>query len=144
MLAQPTQLLMRAPLLPAAERERLLYGYNDSAAEFPAERCVHELFAARAAACPASIAVQFGEECLSYAELDRRANQLASLLLQRLGAAPCGRRVAVAVERSIDLLVALLGVLKAGCAYVPLEPAHPQARLRHILEDAAVAALITD
>ena len=145
MLADPAQPLWRAALLPAAERARLLYGCNDTARDFPRERCLHELLEARAAAQPGAIAVRFADEELSYETLHARANQLAALLLARLDGRPVsGRRVAVALERSTDLLVALLAVLKAGCAYVPLEPKHPVARLRHILTDAGVAALLTD
>jgi amino acid adenylation domain-containing protein len=135
--------LARIPYLPAAERERLLYTYNDSAHDFPRARCIHELIAAQARAHPEAVAVEFGAERLSYAALEAGSNQLATLLRERLGGRG-GCRVAVAVERSAQLPAALLAVLKAGCAYVPLEPAHPEARLRHILEDAGVAALITD
>ena len=135
----------RLEYLPPAERARVLSEFNRTATDFPRERCVHELVAARAAAQPQALAVQCGTESVSYADLERRANQLAALLLARLGApAAAGRRVAVGIERSVDMLVALLAVLKAGCAYVPLEPSHPAARLRHIVSDAGIVALITD
>jgi len=135
----------RLEYLPPPERARVLTEFNRTAADFPRERCVHELVSARAAAQPQALAVQCGGEALSYADLERRANQLAALLLARLGApAAAGRRVAVGIERSADMLVALLAVLKAGCAYVPLEPSHPAARLRHIVSDAGIVALITD
>src|SRR4029077_10975697 len=135
----------RLEYLPPAERARGLSEFNRSAADFPRERCVHELVSARAAVQPQALAVQCGAEALSYADLERRANQLAALLLARLGAAAAaGRRLAVGIERSGDMLVALLAVLKAGCAYVPLEPSHPAARLRHIVSDAGIVALITD
>ncbi len=145
LVADAAQPLARLPYLPATERERVLYGYNDSAQEFPRDELIHELIAARARAHPEAVAVECGAERLSYGALEAHAARLAALLRERLGArAVPGCRVAVAVERSAQLPVALLGVLKAGCAYVPLEPSHPRARLRYILEDAGVAALITD
>ncbi len=140
--AQP---LARIAYLSAAERERVLYTYNASGQDFPREKCIHELIAAQARAHPDDVAVACGAERVTYAALEAGCNQLATLLRERLGArAAAGCRVAVAVERSAQLPVALLAVLKAGYAYVPLEPGHPSARLRHILEDAGIAALITD
>jgi amino acid adenylation domain-containing protein len=145
LVADATQPMARIPYLPAAERERLLYAYNDSARDFPRECCIHDLIAAQARARPEAVAVECGDERLSYGALESGANRLAALLRERLGArAAPGCRVAVAVERSASLPVALLAVLKAGCAYVPLEPSHPEARLRHILEDAGIVALVTD
>jgi amino acid adenylation domain-containing protein len=132
------------PYLPAAVRQQLLVGHNRTAAELPAECCVHRLFEAQAAQSPRAIAAQFGADSLTYQELDRRANRLAGLLLQRMGGVGAERLVGIAVERSLDMVVAMIAVLKAGCAYVPLDPTHPPARLRYILDDARVSALITD
>ena len=103
---------------------------------------VHDLVAAQARRRPGARAVVYGDESLSYAELERRANRLANHLLTRTGGA--GKLVGIALDRSAGMLVALLAVLKAGCAYVPLDPKHPSARLAHILNDAGVAALILD
>jgi amino acid adenylation domain-containing protein len=103
---------------------------------------VHALFEAQAAARPDALAASCGELELTYAELERRANQLAQYIQARTGGS--GKLVGIALERSLDMLVALLATLKAGCAYVPLDPKHPPARLRHILDDAGVAALIVD
>jgi amino acid adenylation domain-containing protein len=106
---------------------------------------VHALIEATAGANASRVAAQFGPTMLTYAELDARVNRLANYLLGKIGpAAPPGRRIGVSVERSLEMLVALLAVLKAGCAYVPLDPMHPAARLRHILGEAEVAALISD
>ena len=144
-VADAAQPLAGIAYLSAAERERLLYTYNDSAHDFPRTQCIHELIAAQARAHPEAVAVECGAEQVSYGALEQRCTQLAALLRERLGTrAASGCRVAVAVERSIELPVALIAVLKAGCAYVPLDPGHPPARLRYILEDAGVAALITD
>jgi amino acid adenylation domain-containing protein len=143
-VADATQPLCHASCLPPAERRRLLIGVNDTAADYPRDACVHQLIEAQAASTPAAIAARFGDETLSYEALNARANQLANVLAERLVGAKTGRLIGVSVDRSLDMLVALLAVLKAGCAYVPLDPLHPAARLRHILGEAEVAALISD
>jgi len=144
-VADPSQTLERVSYLPVAERERLLFDYNRTAAEFPRGLCVHQLFEARAAERPQAVAAQFRDESLTYQALNQRANRIADALLRRIGHDGSRQRlVGIAVERSLDMLAALLAVWKAGCAYVPLDPGHPAARLRHILSDANVAALITD
>jgi amino acid adenylation domain-containing protein len=137
--AQP---LSAASCLPAAERAALLERMNDTAVDYPRDRAVHRLIEAQARSTPRAIAAQFGDEQLDYQTLDRRANQLANVLRERIKTA--GKLVGVSVERSLDMLVALIAVMKAGCAYVPLDPMHPAARLRYILDEAQVAALISD
>ena len=102
---------------------------------------MHELFEEQVREDPDAIAVVFEDEQLSYAELNRRANQLAHYL-RELGVKP-DDRVAICVERSLEMIVALLAVLKAGGAYVPLDPAYPHERLRFMLEDTAPVALLT-
>jgi amino acid adenylation domain-containing protein len=144
LVADASQPLSRLPLLPEPQRRRLLLEYNSTAADFPRDSCIHELIAARAAVHPQAIAVHSAGESLTYAALERRSDQIAALLLERLGARGSGRRIGVACERSADMLLALIGVLKSGCAYVPLDPAHPPARLRHIAQDAGLAGLVTD
>ena len=143
-VADAARAVVLMPYLPATIRQQLLTGWNRTDAKLPAECCVHRLFEAQAAQSPRAIAAQFGGETLSYEELDRRANRLAGHLLRRIGGTGAERLVGIAIERSLDMLVAMIAVLKAGCAYVPLDPSHPPARLRYILEDARVSALITD
>jgi amino acid adenylation domain-containing protein len=144
-VADATQPLSRASSIPAPEREELLVRMNATAADYPRERSVHALIELQAKATPRAIAAQFGGEQCDYQTLDQRANQLANVLRERLGGTPiAGKLVGVSVERSIDMLVALLAVMKAGCAYVPLDPLHPAARLRYILGEAKVVALISD
>ena len=143
-VADASQSMSRASCVPSGDLQ-LLMRINGTAADFPRDRTVHELIEAQANATPNEIAVQFGEETLTYQALDRRANQLANLLRERItGADKSGRLVGVSIDRSLDMLVALVAVLKAGCAYVPLDPMHPAARLRYILGEAEVAALISD
>lgn len=133
------------PYMPAAEFKRLTQDVNATAVSFARDRTVNQLFEAQAAATPTAQAVQFGESILTYEALNRRANQLANVLLQKLQtSANSERLVGVSMERSLEMLIALIAVHKAGCAYVPLDPSHPPARLRHILGEAEVVALISD
>jgi non-ribosomal peptide synthetase component F len=128
-------------LLTEAERRQLLAEWNETRADYPRDRCVHELFAARAASAPGSVAVTYEDERLTYAELDARANQLAHRL-RKLGVGP-ESLVAVSIERSLEMVVGVLGVLKAGGAYVPLDPSYPRERLAYILESARPQVLLT-
>jgi len=122
------------PLLTGPERQALVE-WNDTAAEYAGAACLHELVAAQAARAPDAIAVTAGESELSHRELDRRAAALAGRL-RALGVGP-GVAVGVLIERSLEMVVALLGVLRAGGAYLPLDPAHPPERLAAALADAA-------
>jgi len=136
----PDTAVSRLPLLNQAERQQLLVEWNQTTAEFPQQRCWHELFEAQAARTPTRPAVRFGDQQLSYGELNERANQLAHHL-RRLGVGPDGL-VGLCVERSAEMLVALLGILKAGGAYVPLNADNPKPRLAQQL--AGAVALITE
>ncbi len=129
----------RAALLSEAERRQLIEHSGPAPSAYP-RRCVHELISATAARCGERVAVQCGESELSYAELERRANQLA----HRLGELGVGPEVSVAVclERSVDVVVALLGVLKAGGAYVPIDPGYPAARQALMRSDSDARVLI--
>ncbi|MBV6325447.1 amino acid adenylation domain-containing protein, partial [Duganella sp. HSC-15S17] len=127
-------------MLPAAERRLLLADYNDSAADSPREQLLHRLFEQQAAARPDAVALDCAGRRLSYGELDRRANGLARRLLA-LGVRP-DDRVAICAERGVEMVLAMLAVLKAGAAYVPLDPAYPAARLDYMLADCAPAALL--
>ena len=130
----------QAPILTAAEREQLVAGWNDTAVAVP-EATLPQLFAAQAAATPDAVAVCGDAAAVSYAELDARANRLARHL-QEMGAGP-EQVVAVAMERSPGLVTALLGVLKAGAAYLPVDPGYPAQRIAFMLADAAPACVIT-
>ena len=141
MVADDTQTVDQLPMLSESERHRVLYEWNDTKTEFPSDKCVHELFEAQVEKTPDATAVVFEDATLSYAELNIRANRLAHYL-RELGVKP-DDRVAICVERSLEMIVALMAVLKAGGAYVPLDPAYPIERLRFMLEDAAPVALLT-
>ena len=120
----------------------MLEEWNRTAAEVPADRCIHELFEAQAARAPGAVAVRFEEESLTYRELNERANQLAHSLRRR-GVGP-EVRVGICLESSLEMVVSILAVLKAGGAYVPLDPRYPAERLAFMLADADVAVLVTE
>ncbi|MDT1101739.1 non-ribosomal peptide synthase/polyketide synthase [Pseudomonas aeruginosa] len=127
--------------LAAAERYQLLEGWNATAAEYPLQRGVHRLFEEQVERTPTAPALAFGEERLDYAELNRRANRLAHALIERgVGA---DRLVGVAMERSIEMVVALMAILKAGGAYVPVDPEYPEERQAYMLEDSGVQLLLS-
>ncbi|MET0396369.1 MAG: amino acid adenylation domain-containing protein, partial [Longimicrobiaceae bacterium] len=140
MAADPARRIGEASLLRGAERVQLLEEWTDTARAYP-DLCLHELVAAQAARTPGAVALVAGDESLSYAELEARSNQLARHL-HGLGAGP-EVRVGVCAERSPELVVALLAVLKAGAAYVPLDPSYPAERLAYMLEDSGVPVLLT-
>ena len=129
------------PLLTAAEKHQLLIEWNDTDAEFPADRCVHQLFESQVEQTPEAVAIVCNGQRLTYAELNRNANQLAHHL-QAQGVKP-ETLVGICLERSAEMIVAMLGVLKAGGAYVPLDPAYPLERLAFMLEDSGAMILIT-
>ncbi len=129
------------PMLTAAEAELTLRVWNDTAADLP-EASLPELFAARAAAHPDAVALTYGGEDLTYRELDERADRLARHLAD-LGAGP-GTFVGLCLERGAHAVTALLAVLKAGAAYVPLDPGYPADRLAYMIGDAGVGLLVTE
>jgi amino acid adenylation domain-containing protein len=138
--ADPECRLSRLPLLSDAERHQLLVEWNDTAVDYPHE-CVHELFEAQAARTPDAVAVVFEGRRLSYGELNARANRLAHHLIA-LGVGP-EVLVGICVERSAEMVIGLLAILKAGGAYVPLDPKWPPDRVRLVVEDARLAAIVT-
>jgi amino acid adenylation domain-containing protein len=140
-VADPEQRLADLPLLTETERQQLLIKWNDTKTDNPQDLCIHQIFEAQAERTPDAIAVVFEAEQLTYAELNRRANQLAHHL-RTLGVGP-EVLVAICVERSLEMIIGLLGILKAGGAFVPLDPAYPKERLAFMLKDAQVPALLT-
>ncbi|MBV9061151.1 MAG: amino acid adenylation domain-containing protein, partial [Pseudonocardiales bacterium] len=139
MTADPGQPVAQLPVLTAAEREQLLVEWNDTFGEIPAAT-VAVLFAAQVARTPDVVAVVAGDGQLSYAELDERANRLARVLIGR-GIGP-EQFVGLALPRSVDMVVALWAVVKAGAAYVPIDPKHPAARIGFICADANPAVVL--
>ncbi|HSF42888.1 MAG TPA: amino acid adenylation domain-containing protein, partial [Thermoanaerobaculia bacterium] len=140
--ARPESRLSELPLLEEAERRQILLDWNRTAAEYPRDTPVHRLVLRWAESEPARVAIEDGDREITYGELAERAGRLAARL-RSLGVGP-ESRVGFCLERSADLGVAMLGILAAGGAYVPLDPGYPQERLAFMLEDAAVAAVITE
>jgi amino acid adenylation domain-containing protein len=128
-------------LLGEAERTLVLEEWNRTAADVPADRCIHELFEAQAARTPDAVALEFEGETLCYGALNARANRLAHHLAG-LGVG-LETRVGICLERGPEMIVAVLAVLKAGGAYVPLDPSYPAERLAYVMADAAVPVLVT-
>jgi|GEM_PF-865664 len=127
--------------LPEQEISLLLDGFNDTAEEFSKEHCIHELFEARAAQAPDSTALIFAGREMSYGALAERSRRLA-IYLQTQGMGP-DRLVAVCMDRSADMIVAVLGVLGAGAAYLPIDPHNGEDRIRYMLTDGGVSLLLT-
>ena len=143
MVADPAQALGRLPLLSQTERWQLLEKWNDTQVAYPQGHCLHELIEAQVERTPDAIAVVVdGGETLTYAQLNARANRLARHL-RTLGVGAPDARVAVCAERSAEMVVALLAVLKAGAAYVPLDPTYPADRLAYMLRDSAPSVVLT-
>jgi amino acid adenylation domain-containing protein len=140
-VADPDKRLSDLPLLTDDEKRRLLVEWNDTKADYPREKCIHELFEAQAACTPEAVAVMWGNQKRTYRELNARANQLAHHL-RKLGVGP-EVMVGICVERSLEMAVGLLGILKAGGAYVPLDPEYPKERLQFMLEDTQAPVLLT-
>ncbi|MGZ4164352.1 MAG: amino acid adenylation domain-containing protein, partial [Tumebacillaceae bacterium] len=128
------------PLLTAKEHQQLIFEFNDTVAEYP-QACLHELFEEQVEKQPDALAVVFEEERLTYAELNARVNQLAHYL-RSYGIGP-ESVVGICVEKSLDMVVGLLGIVKSGAAYAPLDPAYPKERLEFMLQDAQVPVLLT-
>ncbi|MEW1847192.1 amino acid adenylation domain-containing protein [Nonomuraea angiospora] len=140
-VADPDAPVSRFDILGEKERQEILTSWNDTAAAHPTDRFIHELFQDQARRTPEATAVVCDRTTLTYAELNTRANRLAHLLLAE-GVRP-EDRVAVALPRSCDHMVALLAILKAGAAYLPIDPGYPAHRIAYMLDDARPAALLT-
>lgn len=136
----PGQRLYELPLLSAADRQQVLLEWNRTAKDYQGQ-CLHEMFEQQVERTPEALAVVFEREQIAYRSLNERANQLAHYL-RRLGVGP-ETLVGVCLERSLEMVVALLAVLKAGAAYVPLDPEYPRERLSFMMEDAQASVLLT-
>jgi len=135
------QPVARLPLLSEEEKQQLLVEWNYSVADYPQDKCIHQLFEEQVERTPDAVAVVFEQQQLTYLQLNQRANQLAHHL-QSQGVGP-EVLVGICLERSVSMVVGLLAILKAGGAYVPLDPNYPQERLSYMLADAAVEVLLT-
>ena len=139
--ANPQQKRSQLPLLTEPERQQLLFEWNDTERNYPQDKCIHQLFEAQVEQTPDSIAVVFEEQELTYLELNTKANQLAHYL-QTLGVKP-EVIVGICVERSLEMVIGLLAILKTGGTYIPLDPNYPQERTAFILEQTQASVLLT-
>jgi amino acid adenylation domain-containing protein len=140
-VANPSARISEQPLLADVERRRILSEWNDTTIDYPRDLCIHQLIEQQVERTPEAIAVVFEEEQISYRELNARANQLAHYLRsQGIGGQA---RVGILLERSIELLVGLTAILKAGATYVPLDPSYPEERLSLMSRDAGLSILLT-
>ena len=141
MVANPEQRISELAILTEAERRQLLVEWSGTEKDYSKDKCIHELFEEQVEKTPDAIAIVFEQRRISYRELNRRANQVAHYLRkQGVGAETL---VALGMKRSIEMIIGQLGVLKAGAAYVPLDPEYPRERLAFILQDTRAAALLT-
>ena len=138
--ADPAQPIASIPLMAESEKQLVTRTWNQTEIQLP-DLCIHQLFEKRVALTPDAVAVVTGDEQLTFAELNQRANQLAHAL-RRHGVGP-ERIVGISVEKSVDMVVGLLGVLKAGGVYAPIDPAYPPERIDYILKDAGIQILLT-
>ncbi|MEM9148993.1 MAG: amino acid adenylation domain-containing protein [Cyanobacteria bacterium P01_F01_bin.3] len=136
-----SQPVTQLPMLSDMDRQQLLVAWNNTQLVYPKHLCIHQLFEQQVKQTPDALALVFENQQLTYRELNQRANQLAHYL-QRLGVG-AEVKVGLCVERSVDMVVGLLATLKAGGAYIPLDPSHPASRIQCVLEDAQITVLIT-
>ncbi|HCC07991.1 MAG TPA: hypothetical protein DEP72_07555 [Clostridiales bacterium] len=128
-------------ILTTAEKNELLYKFNDTYADYPRDKVIHELFEEQAEKTPDNIALVFEEQQMTYRELNEKANQLARVLREK-GVGP-DKLVGIMVHRSLEMIVGIFAVLKAGGAYVPIDPEYPEERIKYMLSDANVSILLT-
>ncbi|HEX7770988.1 MAG TPA: condensation domain-containing protein, partial [Pyrinomonadaceae bacterium] len=138
---EPAHRVLQLELLTDTERQTLIEVWNQTQADYPTDKCLHEIFEEQSARTPDAVALVFDDQYLSYGQLNARANQLAHHL-RKIGVGP-ETLVGILSERGIEMLVGVLGVLKAGGACVPLDPAYPPERLKLMLEDSGAVALLT-
>jgi len=140
--AAPDTPISRMPMLSAGEQSRILVEWNRTPREEPSSLLIHQLIGEQAARTPRACAVEFEGSALSYGDLDRRANQIAHAI-RKTGGGP-GKLVGICAGRSPAIILAALGALKSGSAYVPLDPSYPRQRLAFMMEDAGLSVLLTE
>ena len=139
--ADPTKPVSTYSLLDESETQQILVEWNQTQADYPRDLCIHELIEAQVKRSPEAIAIEFESQSVTYKELNKRADEVAKILVGQ-GVKP-GTLVGLFVNRSVEMLVGLLGVLKAGGAYLPLDPSFPSERLAFMLEDSNASIVLT-
>jgi amino acid adenylation domain-containing protein len=141
MASSPDSNISEMPLMSDSERNQIVVEWNETRSERQPNKCLHELFESQAARTPDAVAVVYDQHSLTYSELNRRANQLARYLAEK--GVERESRVGIFIERSLDMVVALLGCMKAGAGYVPLDPSYPRKRLAFYLKDSRLDVVLT-
>ncbi|MBY0572817.1 MAG: amino acid adenylation domain-containing protein, partial [Undibacterium sp.] len=142
LLQAPEQSVFSIKMQSDAETQKILKEWNDNEVDYPRDLCIHELFEQQASLNPSGIALVFEDQQLSYAELNAQANQLAHYLVLEKQVLP-DSLVAIFVDKSLEMVIGILAILKAGAAYVPLDPVHPDERIKYMLSDAQPVFLLT-
>ncbi|NES43190.1 non-ribosomal peptide synthetase, partial [Moorena sp. SIO2C4] len=140
--SNPAQPISQLFMMSDAEQQQVLVEWNQTTTDYPVDQCIHQLFEAQVEQTPDAIAVVFEDHQITYAQLNTRANQLAHYLQHHQDVGPKSL-VGICVERSLEMVVGLLAILKAGGSYVPLDPNYPQARLDYMIQDAQLSVLLT-
>ncbi len=141
-IVNPEERISRLPLVTAREREFLVKTLNQTARPYPNSACVHEIFEAQVSRKPEAVALKYGKQSITYRDLNVRANQLAHFLQKHK--AGTGTLVGVYMDRSVEMIVAFLAILKAGAAYVPLDLSYPKDRLAFMIADTKMPLILTD
>jgi amino acid adenylation domain-containing protein/thioester reductase-like protein len=141
-LPEPDIRLAEIEIISGAEREQILYVFNDTGREYPGERTIQELFAEQAEISPQAVSVLFEDRLVTYKELNDRADRLAAYLYAR--GVSSGEPVGIMADRSVEMLIGLLAILKAGGAYLPVNTGYPEKRKQYLLQDSQVKVLLTD
>ncbi|RYU91300.1 non-ribosomal peptide synthetase [Mucilaginibacter terrigena] len=137
----PDTLIGKIPVMNAAEIQQQLDKWNDTKVDYPKEKPLHQVISETASLYPNSITLKFKNEELTYTQLNQKANQLAAVLIEN--GVRVNDKVALSLDRSAELVVALLAIIKAGATYIPLDPAFPINRINYMLEDSAAVVLLT-
>ena len=140
-VADPYQSIGELSWLTETERQQLLFDWNDTGVDYPKDKCIHELFEEQVKHNPENVALISDQGQMSYGELNKKANQLARYL-RKLGVGP-NVMVGISMERTLDMVVAIIGILKAGGAYLPIDASYPKERIAYMLEDSAAPVLLT-
>ena len=141
LVADPSSRISEVAMLTQAERIQQLVEWNDTSVDYPSERCIHELFEAQVKCNPDAVALVYAGSVLTYGELNARSNQLAHYLLGR-GVVADGL-VGICMDRSLEMVIGILGVLKSGSGYVPIDPGYPSSRIGYMLSDSGVGLVLT-
>ncbi len=140
-IEQPEQPIGRLPMLSETARRKVVFDFNQTRVDYPGHPCLHQLIEAQAEKTSNAVAVAFASQYLSYGELNRRANRLANYL-RATGVGP-NTLIGIYLDRSPEVMLGILGVLKAGAAYVPMDPAYPEGRIAYVLKDAEISLVLS-